>query len=397
MSVPRSVASRQVGPVVGQLALTHDAYAVVVGIGGEPMHRIFVAAIAAAGFSVGIIATASAADLLAAPVYKVAPAVSPSGWYIYEDGMYDSVRLPTYALGLHTFGAASPFPDAGALNTFSPQASGGGGRGGIGYYFPGSQLRLELGGSYLTASSKQNAAPTSPVVPIGAVLLNGTNPGGGIFGCGGGPAVTCTSAGQLNSDYTSWQIDGKVAYGMRWGGVDVSPSATLFGGTSRNNQSLNQSFSITSLAPTSSMTYGANTALTWNDFGGKLGLDATVPLTNWLSWSFSGSAGVADRMVSLNGSDSAIDTFAVFNGASTISASTTTTAFVGNLESGFGIKPLASMTLRMFGGVNFDNRVPGISMPGTTNPTTTPVSTPAGINFSSEASYYVGGGAIWNF
>jgi hypothetical protein len=356
------------------------------------MRRIFVTAIAAAGFSVAIIAAASAADLLAAPVYKSSPAVSPSGWYMYEDGMYDSVRLPTYALGFHTFGTAGLSPDTGALNTFSPQANGGSGRGGIGYYFPSSQLRLELGGSYVSTNSKQNVGPTTSTVGlIGPVLLSGTLEGGAFF-C----SLVCTSAGQLNSSYTSWQVDGKVAYGMKWGGVEVSPFATLFGGSSRNNQTLSQSLSVF----VNSVAYSANTALTWNDFGGRLGLDATVPLTNWLSWSFSGSAGLANRMVSLNGSDTASDIVGstiAFSGASTISASTATTAFVGNFESGFGVKLMRSMTLRAFGGVNFDNRVPGISMPAATNAFTTAATSPAGINFSSETSYYAGGGAIWNF
>ena len=36
-------------------------------------------------------------------------------------------------------------------------------------------------------------------------------------------------------------------------------------------------------------------------------------------------------------------------------------AFIANLETGFAVKPLSSLTLRAFGGVNFDNRVPGIS------------------------------------
>jgi hypothetical protein len=47
------------------------------------------------------IQVAAAADLPAAvPVYKApAVAVGPSGFYLWVDGAYDAVRLPTYALG----------------------------------------------------------------------------------------------------------------------------------------------------------------------------------------------------------------------------------------------------------------------------------------------------------
>jgi hypothetical protein len=199
----------------------------------------------------------------------------------------------------------------------------------------------------------------------------------------------------------SWQAGGKIAYDMQWAGpVSVSPFVVLSGGSSRSRQSVSQTFLQTGGGGTDNGTYGANTDLTWNDFGGRIGLDAVAPVTNWLSWSFAGSVGLADRMASLTGSDSAANTGAVpgvFNGGSAISASAMTTALVANLESGFAIKPMPSVTLRAFGGVNFDNRVPGITAPSFTGSVFTPTSTAASISFSSETNYYAGAGAIWKF
>jgi len=182
---------------------------------------------------------------------------------------------------------------------------------------------------------------------------------------------------------------------MAWGGpVSVSPFLALLGGSNHNNQTFVQTIvqgppPVTNWGP-----YSANTSLTWNDFGGRLGLDATAPLASWLAWSFSGSVGIADRMVSLIGSDS-ISVFGL-PPTSAVSGSATTTAFMANLETGFAVKALPSLTLRAFGGVNFDNRVPGISQQQLQF-NGAPLPPPASISFSNETSYYAGGGASWRF
>jgi hypothetical protein len=56
------------------------------------------------------------------------------------------------------------------------------------------------------------------------------------------------------------------------------------------------------------------------------------------------------------------------------------------------------MTLRVFGGLDYDSRVPGIASP-TFVPAdlVTTVGAPAGINFSSEVSYFVGGALAVQF
>jgi hypothetical protein len=48
--------------------------------------------------------------------------------------------------------------------------------------------------------------------------------------------------------------------------------------------------------------------------------------------------------------------------------------------------------LKAFGGLNFDSNVPGISAATYTGSANAPTATtPAGIKFSSETSYYAGG------
>jgi hypothetical protein len=340
---------------------------------------------------------AFAADVLApAPVYTKAPEAAATGWYTFIDGIYDRVHLPTYALGLHNGGAAATnFADIGPVSSFDPKLDGGGLRGGVGYHLPGTSWRLELGGSYIEANGSQRQSATTTADSAGFVFLNGTAPLASKF-CTTG--LACTTDGQLTSAYKSWQINGKAAYDATWGGATISPFVALFGGSSRNDQTLNQSLVRTSLGVvTDNLTYDAGTSLRWNDFGARFGLDTTAPLTSWLAWNFSGSIGLAGRSVSLSGADSVLGS----GKTSGVSDSTRTTALVANLESGFTVKPTPWLTLRAFGGISFDDRVPGISAPTAINFILLPgglvPGTPAGINFSHETSYYAGGGASWKF
>ena len=214
----------------------------------------------------------------------------------------------------------------------------------------------------------------------------------------------CSVAGTLNSSYNSWQANGKAAYDGKFGLFTLTPSAALFGGTSRAGQTLSQFFSRFHTFDTviDAGTYFASTALNWTDFGGRAGLDARIPLNGWLSVGVGGWIGVASRTTSLTGNDVAISTplTSVFTGASTVSASATTTAFLANAEAGFAIKPVPWVTLRGFVGLNYDEKVPGISGPlfaGSQLLPSPAVTTPAGIFFARETSYYAGGGVIVRF
>jgi hypothetical protein len=337
---------------------------------------------------------AFAADLPApAPVYtKAAAAAAASDWYSVVDGMYDRVGLPSYALGMHS-GTTVGFLDAGPVSSFNPTLDGSGLRGGVGYHIPGTAWRLELGGSFVEANGKQTQSG-APTPNAGPVRLDGTIVN--FLICEQG--LACTTNGQLTTAYQSWQINGKAAYDVTWGGVAISPFLAVFGGSSRNDQTLHQSLAQTNFAgPTAdSLIYDASTSLRRNDVGGRIGLDTTVPLIGWLAWNASGSVGLADRSVALSGTDSLPQN----SRTSSISVSTGTTALVANLESGFTLKPTPWLSLRVFGGISFDDRVPGISSPTAVSdilPTGLVPGTAAGINFSHETSYYAGSGASWKF
>jgi hypothetical protein len=337
---------------------------------------------------------ALAADLK--PVYKAPPAtvITESGWYVWVDGDYQRVRLPAYALGLKTIGLI-PFPDLGPVQSFDASLNGAGVRSAIGYRLPGSNVRLELGASYVKAdgSSSQGGAAGPNV---GVQLLSGAFNNTG-FQCNG--AFTCSASGALNTSYNSWQVNGKAAYDANFGIVTVTPSAALFGGTSHANQTLTQSFSQFLLGGLSATgLYAADTALRWTDFGGRVGLNASVPLASWLSVGVGGWIGVAGRTASLSGSDAASSTFAFFNGASTISTSAETTVFLANAEAGVVITPMSWLSLRGFVGLNYDDKVPGISAPRFAGGVLAPTAvTPAGIVFGRETSYYAGGGVLVRF
>jgi hypothetical protein len=92
----------------------------------------------------GVSGSAVAADMVV-PVYKAQPAaVSDGGYYLWVDGTYDRVKLPTYSLGFHGLNAISDV-DSTNLQSFDPRSDGGGVRGALGYKVPGSSLRLEFG------------------------------------------------------------------------------------------------------------------------------------------------------------------------------------------------------------------------------------------------------------
>jgi hypothetical protein len=336
---------------------------------------------------------ASAAAVSPVAVYKATPVtVTDGGYYVWVDGLYERVRLPTYSLGFHTAFTATSTADLGPLQNFDPRFNSGATRGAVGYQVPGSPFRLELGGSYVagSGSSSQNSTDTTNLVV--ATLLNGNvvatpNCNNAIF------SFRCTVNGTLNTDYNAWEVNGKAAYDWQYGSVVVTPSATLFGGTSRANQSVTQALAQLGVATTNTVNYTANTSLRWTDVGARFGLDASVPLTSMIAVGIGGWVGVAGRATKLSGSDAAIGSpgLGPSSGARAITASDNTTVFLANAEAGFASRLTPSVTFRGFAGINYDNKVPGIA-----NPTfgsafsATPV--PGSIYFAHETDYYVGGG-----
>jgi len=340
---------------------------------------------------------ASAADL---PLKAPPPAaISPGSWYVWIDGMYENVRLPSYALGIQNrVRDGAGFRDVGPGQKFDRKLDGEGVRGTLGYTMPGSGIRFELGGSYVTAKAS-SSQPTALAIAV-PVLLNGVTPGSilGGFLCDGTSGFTCATTSALDVSYAAWRIDGKLAADRKLGAVTVSPFVAIFGGNTRDSDHFSQAFrqfdGTGAVFRTGS--YAASTELRWQDVGARLGVDLSVPLAGSWTLGASGSIAGADRMVSLSGSDlSSFPTIAAFNGASVLSANDNRSVFLANAELSLAYAFNSILRVRGFAGLNYDGGVPGIAPPGPTA-TPTPFGAPpipgpaAGIAHSAETSFYAG-------
>jgi hypothetical protein len=274
---------------------------------------------------------------------------------------------------------------------------GAGVRGAFGYVMPGSTLRLELGGSYVSAegSSQQTHTTLSPA-GITPVLLAGGSLGQA-NACNA--AITCVTAASHASDYDSWEINGKAAWDVTLGSATFSPSLALFGGNSRNHEGLSQALTQTfGGVVIGSGNYQAETRLRWTDYGARAGLDARFPVFAGWTIDVGGWIGVAQRDVKLDGSDVSVNGIALLNGTSTLSVTDDRTVFLANAEAGLSYKFNPNFTIRGFAGLNYDSKVPGISAPTYAGNVLAPAGgTAAGIIYSSEISYYAGGGVSVRF
>jgi hypothetical protein len=135
--------------------------------------------------------------------------------------------------------------------------------------------------------------------------------------------------------------------------------------------------------------YTANSFLRWADWGARLDLDAKVSVTPWLAVGLGGKVGLADRSVSLSATDSNTGTTCLKGCfVSSIESTASTTPFLANAEATLIARPWSNTAIKGFVGLNYDSRVPGISAP--TFIATAPFTTPAGIKFQNETSYYGG-------
>jgi hypothetical protein len=331
---------------------------------------------------------ASAADM---PLKAPGVVAQSSGVYVWVDGSYQSIKTPTYDLGFRVVPTGAL---AGPAASFDPRATGYGISGGIGFALPngiflsnvGTNARIEFGGSYVNAMASQ----TNSISSGGAgnvPLLNGvTNIA---TGCG----TTCVVSGSLSTSYSSWQASGTFLTDYPINAATLTPSLGLFGGKSRTKQTLSDTMTFVGSAVFTQ--YDANTTLNWTDWGGRVGLNGSAPLTDWMTFAVGGRVGLAARNVSLTGSDSSF--VSIFPGTtlSSVAASQTTTAFVANAETSLIFKLAPRWSLRTFVGLHYDNKVPGISAPVAVVGGGT--STAAGIKYQSETSYYAGGGLTVTF
>jgi hypothetical protein len=340
-------------------------------------------------------APAVAADMpMPVKAPPTAAVVQSGGFYGWLDGSWQDIHLPRYNLGYllqPTGGGASP------AFSVDPEATGWGISGGFGWSMPtnlGTNDRFDIGGSFVHATDTRTGSAQSGAGGIGLALLDGTIATN--VGCG---AIICSGSGTLNTDYQSWQLSGRFATDYKAGAVILTPSLAVFGGHSHSNQTLSaQGFDD----PTGIVVndYTAQTALGWTDVGARAGLTATIPVTDSLSFGLGGTLGGAARDVSLAGNDLSFLNAGgaiLFPTASAINLNASTAAFLANAEGSVTWTPATNWALRIFGGANFDNAVPGVAAPVITSGIftgggTTPTAAPASIKFEAETSFYAGGG-----
>jgi hypothetical protein len=328
--------------------------------------------------------------------------VVSQAFYVSIDSSYQQKHLPRFALGWHHLSTVAPFPDRGATESYDPVAGGAGVSGAIGYRLPhgtlpaflGTNARFEIGVSYVKATGSQSNATAGFDANSGLgfflPLLNGTQVGTP-FQCPAG--FPCGTSSTLNTRFTEWRINGKLAADHNLGGAVYTPSVTVFGGTSRSDQNFQQKEFFVGAAA-SSFEYTADVAMRWTDVGAKFGLDARTDFTPMLALGLGGSIGVAHRDVSLEANDLSITTGSNVRRRSAINVNETTSVVLGNAEARVFVTPLHDWTFKGFVGLNYDSKVPGITAPSIALPTVFgTVGPPSTIGFESEISYY-GGGAM---
>ncbi|WP_154071325.1 hypothetical protein [Bradyrhizobium lablabi] len=368
------------------------------------MRQIITALFGATALSVASLPGALAADM---PVKAPQSAVMVDSWnaYVWLDGSYQRVNLPTYNLGPATnVGGTATY--GAQIVSIDPHADGYGISGGAGYFLPqgllfGSNVRVEIGGSYVRATSSQSASSGAYNLPSSTLqMMDGRFVAS--FSCaqfvGRGPGL-CNSTSTVNTTYDSWQFNGKVATDLKSGAVTFTPSLAIFGGTSRNDQALshftNNGFSADNLL------YNANTQLRWVDWGARLGADTAIALTNQFSVGLGGSLGFANRRTNLSGNDSVGTTNAGTFATGVIGADANKGVLLANAEANITFQPMKNVSLRTFVGLNYDNSVPGIMAPTFSCPFNAapalPVPAAAAITFQAETSYYAGSGLTVKF
>jgi hypothetical protein len=318
-------------------------------------------------------------------------------YYVWADGSYQEIKLPTYDLGWRRTAPVGQALDTGAaVQSHDPEATGGGFAGAIGYRLPnsffGSNARIELGGFYVKADDSSGGPAADR--PRSTLQLLGGEVGAGCV------AGSCQYTSNLTTDYQAWQINLKAASDFKAGTATWTPSVAVFGGRTSYDQQLSATQNF--LGVTENL-YSAATQMRWTDWGAKFGLDARFDVTNWLAFGAGGAVGFAARDASLVGNDSCVVIGGglcggFVTGISSISTSANATPLLANAEARIFITPWRNVSLKGFAGLNYDSKVPGIRKPSFGGDAGTPTSTTAaGIRFDNETSWYAGGGLVVKF
>jgi hypothetical protein len=373
---------------------------------------------AAAGTLVIMTAWAIAAEVQQSmPIYKAPPgatAQQSGNWYIWADGSYHSVKLPHYDIGfIRRLGPVLATDSGPAEGGYNPRATGTGVSGAIGYVLDnpppwrllGTNTRIELGGSYVTASDRQ-AGASSPFFSFAELQVSGLV-FNGPFACAFPP--TCTTRSTLATDYSTWQMRVQLATDYSLSALTLSPSVAGFVGQGRTKQDGSQA--LLDANGIAFAHYEVNSSLRWTDWGGKIGADFGLPVNRWATLSVGGSAGWAVRNVSFDAKD-LTDAPVPMGGLNPVTSasftgqSDSTVAAILNAEGRVVIRPVQNVSLKAFAGVTYDSRVPGVAGPnfvgnGPTGFVLQSVpgvqGTPASITYASETSFYAGGGLTVTF
>jgi hypothetical protein len=314
------------------------------------------------------------------------------GVYVSVDGVYERVKLPVYTLSGYRSVTAADGTDLGPSQTFNPRFGAGGVRGAIGTAIPGSNARIELGGSYMEGGSTDAAQPAFPEFAAG-ILMNGTVVAPRL-NCGTG-GFDCPASATLRTDYRAWSLNAKAATDFRFGSVVVTPSVAVFGGITRANQTLLQTFRHVAVGQVG--TYTASTGLQWRDLGVRGGLNLRAFVTPALSVGLGGSVGVAARKTEFAGSDIATSNTAFMPaGTSALTLEDSRTALLANTEASLAWHLTPAIIVTGFAGFNYDHDVPGIVGPAYVSPLTGPTS-PASLFFDRQTNFYAGGGVTVRF
>jgi hypothetical protein len=355
------------------------------------MRRFSLELIAAAAV-VAFIPIAYAADLPTKAPALPAAIASSGGPYFWVNGAYESIPLPSYGQGSQAAASFIPLVSLGPVHNYAPRVTGSSFDAGAGYVFPhgafwGDRFRVELNAKIIQASEKQSGRDleTATVRPN---LL--------------GQAVTTSGPGflvlsNLSTDYQAWQAGLLAAADFRFGAVLLTPSIKVFGGRSTIQQFYSEVGADLAGNPSPVESYSVYSNLRSTDVGAKVGLASSVDLASGFGVGLKGNVGFADRHVALSAADAPGFVLSLFFPAASVNTDTSTVPLLANAEASIYWKSPTNMaTLRVFGGLNYDSRVPGLSTPVILATDQTP-GVPAGIKFASETSYYVGGGVTVNF
>ena len=317
---------------------------------------------------------------------------APGGIFVWADGAYHNIKLPAYGLGFFEV-STTTFEKLRAVQTYDPRTTGGGASGGVGFFLPhgmlpGANSRVALNGSFVTANATQTAS--SPSVGNAVQLLNGFL----VAPCG-----DCQIPSRLQTDHRSWRVGLNATSEFSAGPVTLSPLGEVFGGGSQTHQVYAQRRIVVG-GPTAF--YDADTTMRWHDVGAKAGVAASIPITSIIGFGIVGTVAAVHRNASLAGNDRLDDGFGIIS-TSAVSFSRSAVAIVSGAEAQITIRPRATIQMKAFGGVEYDNRVPGIVAPSFTPDQFALIipdgtqATPASIGFSAQTSYRLGGGVTVAF